>query len=810
VNDLAPESRGPFVDARQLAFLEKLVDEAYFQRGIHPDPFSGAAAYLNRLLEYVFDHYSARFMSQVIGEEIYRFENGYTLDPGTKPGLKSAYVLREDEFEGIVGLKPSGLTALERLAEASEDPDYVWDIALRMIEFSVGVENLPPEDLTLLSEALSASGASSLATHTMTIRTVGESLNVSIQERSLGERMNDADNDGFLAGSPEKDLLLGDNDDEVLEGADGDDEIRGRGGNDRLAGQDGSDYLLGGQGSDVYVFELGDGIDVIRESSDRKARDVIRFGAGIAFDALILERRGNTDLLISIRDNPLDAVLIENQFNKNSGVEVLRFADGSEEDLVEGRDYSLNGTGGDDQMLGVGNGGGVNDSIRGLGGNDTILGKFGDDELDGGEGDDRIVGGPGADVLVGGPGNDILHGGQGNDDLQGGAGDDVLDGGPGDDLFRYQGGDDRLSDSRGQFDRLVIDHAPSTDATYHRVGNDLRIALRDGGSIRFVKHFSGARIETISYSDSDVETASVEFTNQGGEGDDRLFGSAGKDTLIGDAGNDFLKGGDSGDSLDGGHGDDELDAGDGDDVLNPGHGDDVAKGGAGDDHFLYSSGHDRYADRSGERDVVTLSHHYRSEQVELLRRVETPRDLKLEINEANSITLQGHFTTRGAFEEVNFEGTEDKIDLKSLRPTTMGSPDDDVLSGVKQSADGRDMLFGLAGNDRIAAGAGDDWLAGGPGSDRLEGGAGADVYFYAIGDGDDIIVDTGGNDVIRFDEGIVSEDLVFTEDERDLVIGLPAHGNSRIVLMGHLGKATRRIESLEFADGSIQNLVNPN
>ena len=97
-------------------------------------------------------------------------------------------------------------------------------------------------------------------------------------------------------------------------------------------------------------------------------------------------------------------------------------------------------------------------------------------------------------------------------------------------------------------------------------------------------------------------------------------------------------------------------------------------------------------------------------------------------------------------------------------------------------------LFGLAGNDRILAGDGDDWLAGGPGNDHLKGGDGADIYFYAIGDGDDTIVDTEGNDVIQFDEGIVFEDLVFTEDGRDLVIGLPDHGNGRLILKGQLGK----------------------
>ena len=114
----------------------------------------------------------------------------------------------------------------------------------------------------------------------------------------------------------------------------------------------------------------------------------------------------------------------------------------------------------------------------------------------------------------------------------------------------------------------------------------------------------------------------------------------------------------------------------------------------------------------------------------------------------------------------------------------------------------------MAGDDRIIGGNGDDWLSGGPGDDRLEGGAGADIYLYAIGDGQDTIVDTRGNDAIRFDEGIVFEDLVFTEEARNLVIELPSHGDGRLILMGQLKNMPRQIESLEFFDGSIRNLVN--
>jgi Ca2+-binding RTX toxin-like protein len=521
LRNLIPDSRGPFVDARELVFLEFLTDQPYLQREIHSNPFVGAGEGLSRLFEYVLEHYNARLLSQLVGEELFRFEHGYTLDPGSKPDLQSAYNLRSDDFEGVSGLRPSGLKALETIAGATEDPDYAWDIALRMIEFSVGLENLPPEDLALLSQSLLASGASSLATHSMAIQTVADNLlDVVVRKRLRGKRMTDTDDDGRLVGTPEKDFLVGDHDDEVFEGRDGADEIRGNGGNDRLIGQNGSDYLLGGLGDDVYVFGLGSGIEVINEGNDNRGHDVIELGAGITLEDLVFERRGNTDLLITLRDSPLDAVLIENQFNANTGLEVLRFASGTEEDLVT-RNYIVNGTSFNDKLSGITTGGSIDDGIRGFGGNDVLSGKRGNDMLDGGSGDDRILGDYGTDVLIGGPGNDLLRGGAGNDELGGGAGDDEVDGGLGDDLYRYESGNDRFIDSRGSSDRLIVENVHSTDVTFVRMGKDLKIVLHEGGSLLLSRHFAGAQIETISFSDTSLDSSSIEYTEQGDAGNDQ-------------------------------------------------------------------------------------------------------------------------------------------------------------------------------------------------------------------------------------------------------------------------------------------------
>ncbi len=303
-----------------------------------------------------------------------------------------------------------------------------------------------------------------------------------------------------------------------------------------------------------------------------------------------------------------------------------------------------------------------------------------------------------------------------------------------------------------------------------------------------------------------MDLSSIEYTNQGGPGNDRLRGGAGEDVLLGGKGDDRLRGEAGNDSLDGGHGDDTLDGGDGDDVLHGGHGNDSVKGGSGSDSFVYASGHDRYVDGAGERDVVRVSEHFASRQAVVVRRGSDPKDLRIGFNEANSVTLAGQFTARDAFEEVVFEADGAAIDLRTLSVTTLGSEGDDVLSGIKRGASSDDRFYGLAGNDRITGGAGADWLSGGPGRDRLDGGVGADTYFYAIGDGEDTIVDGGGRDVIEFSEGVEADDLMLIEDGRNLVIGFASNASDRLILSHQLGAPSRRIETLQFADGSVRNL----
>lgn len=82
-----------------------------------------------------------------------------------------------------------------------------------------------------------------------------------------GESLFGTNNDDILNGAGGNDVLNGGAGDDMLSGGSGDDEIRAGSGNDVLTGGTGNDILTGGLGEDTFVFNTGDGADVITSLS---------------------------------------------------------------------------------------------------------------------------------------------------------------------------------------------------------------------------------------------------------------------------------------------------------------------------------------------------------------------------------------------------------------------------------------------------------------------------------------------------------------------------------------------------------------
>ena len=111
--------------------------------------------------------------------------------------------------------------------------------------------------------------------------------NVTIVSGSSGAAMPGAEmgllslvpTDVDLPGTEGEDLLLGTSQNEHIIGLGGDDIFLGGGGNDLLDGR---------SGDDTYVFNLGDGVDTIRDLASPGAGNSVEFGIGITTADLTL------------------------------------------------------------------------------------------------------------------------------------------------------------------------------------------------------------------------------------------------------------------------------------------------------------------------------------------------------------------------------------------------------------------------------------------------------------------------------------------------------------------------------------------
>ncbi|SDG43841.1 Ca2+-binding protein, RTX toxin-related [Onishia taeanensis] len=109
------------------------------------------------------------------------------------------------------------------------------------------------------------------------------------------------------------------------------------------------------------------------------------------------------------------------------------------------------------------------------------------------------------------------------------------------------------------------------------------------------------------------------------------------------------------------------------------------------------------------------------------------------------------------------------------------------IRAASTGSDGEDFLEGTRGND---------FVDGQKGDDRLQGGAGDDIYRYDLGDGSDIIYDTGGQDTLAFGAGITPDDLIVTRDATTLFLTLPD---------GAGGTATLRLDRVFDFDGNLRD-----
>jgi Ca2+-binding RTX toxin-like protein len=161
--------------------------------------------------------------------------------------------------------------------------------------------------------------------------------------------------------------IIGTNENEILEG------VGER--NETFIGLGGDDILKGGHGNDIYIWDVGDGDDVVMDNS---GNNVLTFGESVDKNSVRIER-DDKHLYFVIGQ---ERVKIENWFYSpgNQLIEIRFMADSTKwnRDYVNGIANSIIGT---DNY----------DDLRGFDSNDTIIGLGGDDDLYGGGGHDRFI-----------------------------------------------------------------------------------------------------------------------------------------------------------------------------------------------------------------------------------------------------------------------------------------------------------------------------------------------------------------------------------------------------------------------------------
>jgi Ca2+-binding RTX toxin-like protein len=431
VDGVSSTSRGDYVDARDLVFLEKLTGQSFLQHGYREDPLWDAGQVLTEAFNDALIAIQARLLLQAGGAEL--FSNDITYD------------LASDTFTDPGAIDSTALSAIQTAATNAADALPIWQNVLRLVIGARGGEaNLTGGDISALDAAIYASD------NTLDFDAVRDSIFPS----SIDGVETDGDaSANTISGTSNDDILDGKEGNDTVTGGDGKDTLYGDDGDDTLTGGLDDDLIFGGEGDDTFVYNLGDGFDVYRESLESETGDKILFGSGITSTDLSFTRLSNNDLQIDINVTGNEGtIVIENQFNTTTSlgfIETIEFSDSSTLDLTA-VNHTFTATDQKEILYGVNNGsGGIVDTIYGEGGNDQITGYFGADTLYGGDGDDTIYGGSqtitstysqetASNTLYGNDGNDYLQGSYGTDYLHGGAGNDTLIGNEGDDAYYFE------------------------------------------------------------------------------------------------------------------------------------------------------------------------------------------------------------------------------------------------------------------------------------------------------------------------------------------------------------------------------------
>ncbi len=586
----------------------------------------------------------------------------------------------------------------------------------------------------------------------------------------------------------------------TINGGPGDDNLTGSAGVDELNGNEDDDTVRGGAGNDVvnlgpgndrFIWNPGDGSDIVEGDLDI---DTVEVNGGNGDEEFTVTANGDRVRFDRLSPAPF-------------------FLDiGACENLV------LNAQGGNDTVSCTGN-----------------LAALIAITIDGGDGSDTLRGSNGADVLIGGPGNDFIDGQQGNDIAFLGDGDDVFQWDPGDgsdtvegqagldtllfngsagsEIFDFAANGPRLRFTRnlgsivmdvngvervnlqalGGTDMIVVNDLAGTDVaeinsnlagTLGGLTGDAQIdnvivnATIGDDDVTITNSFNGVLVAGLVPVVNVIaaELALDRLTVNGLGGDDTLQaiglaagvigltinGGPGNDTLVGSAGIDELNGNEDNDTVRGGGGNDLINLGPGNDRFQwiPGDGIAMVDGDLGIDTVEVNGGDD-----AEDFTITANGDRVRFDRI-------SPAPFFLDIGTSENLLLNA----QGGNDTVSCTGG-----LAALIAITI------------DGGDGSDTLRGSNGADVLIGGPGNDFIDGQQGNDIAFLGDGDDVFQWDPGDGSDIIEGQLGQDTLLFNGSAGSE-----------IFDLSANGQ-RLRFTRNLGNIVMDVNGVELVNLNALN-----
>ena len=333
-----------------------------------------------------------------------------------------------------------------------------------------------------------------------------------------------------------------------------------------------------------YIFNKGDGHDMIVDNGDFEKESIISFGESILLENVILNKAA-FDLIIRFKGTETDSITIKDFFSTNCAVKYFEFADGS------GYDY---------QSLSAaisGNDNNGNNNTENPDNNMPFTYNIGDGNVSIGDdfNDSTIKLGAGInleDIKLMKDSNNLY-------------------------MFISSGENSSVLTVENYFSgrAIAIEGFEFANGT---VINDLTSSISGIASENDII-LSGSTTDAYLLGSADVNVSGNNSGNvivgnsgnnnlSGGNGNDIIYGVSGNNTLNGGNGTDIIYGGTGDDSINGGNGNDIIYGGAGDDSINGGNGNDTIYGGAGNDTLNGGNGDDTFIFGSGDgNDIITYS-----------------------------------------------------------------------------------------------------------------------------------------------------------------------------------------------------------